>query len=107
MFANKTIEDNIAEVVSTIFRVPANGKPITAFQMSGMPSEVVNSVASVLCRLAFDLAIWSKSKIQTLVVCEEAHRYIPPTSPPASRRPARPSRASPRKAANTASIWAS
>ncbi|MFZ2101832.1 MAG: DUF87 domain-containing protein, partial [Oricola sp.] len=77
MFLNKTIDDNIAEVVSTIFRVPANGKPITAFQMSGMPSEVVNSVASVLCRLAFDLAIWSRSKIQTLVVCEEAHRYIP------------------------------
>ncbi|WP_421859265.1 ATP-binding protein [Oricola sp.] len=77
MFANKTIEDNIAEVASTIYRVPANGKPITAFQMSGMPSEVVNSVASVLCRLAFDLAIWSRSRIQTLVVCEEAHRYIP------------------------------
>ena len=77
MFANKTIEDNIAEVASAIYRVPANGKPITAFQMSGMPSEVVNSVASVLCRLAFDLAIWSKSRIQTLVVCEEAHRYIP------------------------------
>jgi DNA helicase HerA-like ATPase len=77
MFANRTIEDNIVDVVSTIFRVPANGKPITAFQMSGMPSEVVNSVASVLCRLAFDLAIWSKSRIQTLVLCEEAHRYIP------------------------------
>ncbi len=77
MFVRKTIDDNIADVVSTIFRVPANGRPITAFQMSGMPSEVVNSVASVLCRLAFDLAIWSKSKIQTLVVCEEAHRYIP------------------------------
>jgi len=77
MFVRKTIDDNMSDVVSTIFRVPANGKPITAFQMSGMPSEVVNSVASVLCRLAFDLAIWSQSKIQTLVVCEEAHRYIP------------------------------
>jgi DNA helicase HerA-like ATPase len=77
MFVNRTIDDNIEEVVSTLFRVPSNGKPITAFQMSGMPSEVVNSVASVLCRLAFDLAIWSKSKIQTLVICEEAHRYIP------------------------------
>ncbi|WP_197945346.1 ATP-binding protein [Oricola thermophila] len=77
MFARKSIEDNMNEVVSTLYRVPAHGKPITAFQMSGMPSEVVNSVASVLCRLAFDLAIWSQSKIQTLVVCEEAHRYIP------------------------------
>ncbi|MEM7461031.1 MAG: ATP-binding protein, partial [Pseudomonadota bacterium] len=35
------------------------------------------SVASVLCRLAFDVALASNSKVKTLVVCEEAHRYIP------------------------------
>ena len=44
---------------------------------NGIPSEVVNSVASVLCRMAFDIALASNSKVKTLVVCEEAHRYIP------------------------------
>ena len=77
MFANTTIEDNFDSVLGTIFRVPANGRPITAFQLSGIPSEVVNAVVSVLCRLSFDLAVWSDSKIKTLVLCEEAHRYIP------------------------------
>lgn len=77
MFANTTIEDNLDSVLSTIFRVPANGRPITAFQLSGIPSEVVNAVVSVLCRMSFDLAVWSDSKIKTLVLCEEAHRYIP------------------------------
>lgn len=77
MFANTTIEDNLGTVLSTIFRVPAQGRPITAFQLSGIPSEVVNVVVSVLCRLAFDLAVWSDSQIKTLVLCEEAHRYIP------------------------------
>ncbi len=77
MFANTTIEDNLDTVLSTIFRVPANGRPITAFQLSGIPSEVVNAVVSVLCRMAFDLAVWSDSKVKTLVLCEEAHRYIP------------------------------
>ncbi|MEM5501046.1 DUF87 domain-containing protein [Ahrensia kielensis] len=77
MFSNKAIEDNLDGVLSTIFRVPANGKPITVFQLNGIPSEVVNAVVSVLCRLAFDLAVWSDSKIKTLVLCEEAHRYIP------------------------------
>jgi uncharacterized protein len=77
MFSQKTMEDSIISTVSHIFRIPQNGKPICAFQLSGIPSEVVNSVASILCRLAFDLAMWSEGTIQTLVVCEEAHRYIP------------------------------
>ena len=77
MFSQKTVDDSIIATVSHIFRIPQNGKPICAFQLSGIPSEVVNSVASILCRLAFDLAMWSDGTIQTLVVCEEAHRYIP------------------------------
>jgi uncharacterized protein len=77
MFGAKTVDDNIDSIIRHIFRIPQNGKPICAFQLSGIPSEVVNSVASILCRLAFDLALWSEGTIQTLVVCEEAHRYIP------------------------------
>ncbi len=77
LFSAHNAKDRIAEVLSEVYRVPMNGKPITVFQMSGIPSEVVNSVASVLCRLAFDMALASDSKVKTLVVCEEAHRYIP------------------------------
>lgn len=80
MFGAKTVEDNIDGIIRHIFRIPQNDKPICAFQLSGIPSEVVNSVASILCRLAFDLALWSEGTIQTLVVCEEAHRYIPANS---------------------------
>ncbi|GAB1582428.1 ATP-binding protein [Phyllobacterium phragmitis] len=77
MFAASTIADTMRQTISRIFRVPQDGRPICVFQLSGLPSEVVNAVASVLCRLAFDLAASSDGKIQTLVVCEEAHRYIP------------------------------
>ena len=77
MFSNHTISDNIAEVISEIFRIPGDGKPITSFQLSGIPSEVVNSVASVLCRMAFEIALWSNGKMRILVLCEEAHRYVP------------------------------
>jgi len=31
---------------------------------------------SVLCRLAFDFALWSDGAAPLLVVCEEAHRYV-------------------------------
>lgn len=69
--------DRLSSVVSNLFRVPIDGKPICVVEMSGLPSEVVSSVVSVICRMAFDLAISSQGGIETLVVCEEAHRYIP------------------------------
>lgn len=77
MFSNNTISDTIMETIAHIFRVPGDGRPISTFQLSGIPSEVVNSVASVLCRMAFEIALWSNGAIHMLVVCEEAHRYIP------------------------------
>ncbi len=77
MFSSKTINDTFAAVISDIFRIPGKGKPITSFQLSGIPSEVVNSVASVLCRIAFEIALWSDGAIRILVLCEEAHRYVP------------------------------
>jgi len=69
--------DIMEAIIAKIFRVPMEGKPICVLEMSGLPTEVVNSVVSVLSRLAFDIAINSDGGIQTLVVCEEAHRYIP------------------------------
>jgi DNA helicase HerA-like ATPase len=77
MFGGKTVGDSLLPILSHIFRMPQNGKPICVFEMSGLPSEVVNAVVSVMCRMAFDLGISSEGTIQTLVVCEEAHRYIP------------------------------
>lgn len=77
MFSNNTISDTIMETIAHIFRIPGDDRPISTFQLSGIPSEVVNSVASVLCRMAFELALWSNGAIHMLVVCEEAHRYVP------------------------------
>lgn len=76
MFSSNTISDTILETIGTIFRIPGDGKPVTTFQLAGIPSEVVDSVASVLCRMAFEIALWSEGAIKILVVCEEAHRYI-------------------------------
>ncbi|MBB4103400.1 ATP-binding protein [Allorhizobium borbori] len=77
MFSNNTISDTIMETIAQIFRIPGDDRPISTFQLAGIPSEVVNSVASVLCRMAFELALWSNGAIHMLVVCEEAHRYVP------------------------------
>ena len=77
MFGSHDASDRMDGVLGQIFRVPMNGKPISVFQLSGIPSEVVDSIVSVICRLAFELALASDAQVKTLVVCEEAHRYIP------------------------------
>jgi len=38
---------------------------------------VIDSVVSVLCRMAFDFGLWSDGAAPLLFVCEEAHRYAP------------------------------
>jgi len=76
MFDNANVGgDTMAEVLSQLFRMPANGRPMTIMQLAGFPAEVVDGVMSVLCRMAFDFGLWSEGAIQLLFVCEEAHRY--------------------------------
>ena len=77
MFSSNTITDTILDTIARIFRIPGDGRPVTTFQLAGIPSEVVNSVASVLCRMAFEIGLWSNGGVHMLVVCEEAHRYVP------------------------------
>ena len=77
MFSQRTVEDTMIDVIGRLFRVPADGKPITIMEIAGFPTEVVDALVSVLCRLAFDFNVWSNGALPLLVVCEEAHRYIP------------------------------
>jgi uncharacterized protein len=78
MFENATVGgDTMAEILSSLFRLPIEGKPMTIMQLAGFPAEVVDSVVSVLCRMAFDFGLWSDGIAPLLFVCEEAHRYAP------------------------------
>ncbi|RDJ23234.1 DUF87 domain-containing protein [Bosea caraganae] len=77
MFARANMIESMSPVIGQVFRIPQHGKPITVFQLAGLPSEVVNSVASVLARISFDLAMWSQGSYEILLLCEEAHRYVP------------------------------
>ena len=80
MFGSLTVYDGMTQVLGRIFRVPVNNKPITILELAGIPSEVVNVVVSVLCRLTFDFALWSEGQVPVTLVCEEAHRYVPANS---------------------------
>ncbi|MFN2260309.1 MAG: ATP-binding protein [Parasphingopyxis sp.] len=79
MFSGMLVADTMPEFVAKIFRLPAHGKPISIVDVSGVPSDITSVVVAVLSRMVFDYAIWSRNEAQrpVLLVCEEAHRYIP------------------------------
>lgn len=79
MFSGMLVADSMGAFIGKIFRLPAKGKPISIIDVSGVPTDIVAVVVAVLSRLVFDYAIWSRSEAQrpVLLVCEEAHRYIP------------------------------
>ena len=79
MFSSLVVRDSLADLLSRLLRIPVDGKPITIMDLSGVPSEIVDVVVSVLSRMVFDFSLWSmKDKtVPVLLVCEEAHRYVP------------------------------
>jgi DNA helicase HerA-like ATPase len=80
MFGSLTVYDSMAQIMGRIFRVPVNDKPITILELTGLPTEIINVVVSVLCRMTFDFALWSEGQVPVMLVCEEAHRYVPANS---------------------------
>lgn len=77
MFGSLTVQDTMVDVLSRLFRIPVDGRPISILELGGLPSEVINVVVSVLARLAFDFGLYSGGRVPITFVCEEAHRYVP------------------------------
>ncbi|MCC5978147.1 MAG: DUF87 domain-containing protein [Salinarimonas sp.] len=78
MFADANIGgDTMLETLDGLFNLTDPNRRMTVMQLAGLPAEVVDSVVSVLARLAFELGLWSAGAVPLLFVCEEAHRYAP------------------------------
>lgn len=79
MFSGMLVADTMASFLQRVFRLPGDGKPISIIDVSGVPSDITSVVVAMLARMTFDFAIWSRNEPQRpiLLVCEEAHRYIP------------------------------
>ncbi|HEY8434927.1 MAG TPA: DUF87 domain-containing protein [Sphingomicrobium sp.] len=79
MFSGMLVSDSMPGLIAKLFRLPSHGKPISIVDVSGVPSEITSVVVSILARMVFDYAIWSRTEAQRplLLVCEEAHRYVP------------------------------
>ena len=76
---DENVTDDLKDIVGQYLRIPVSDKPLSIIDLSGVPSDVVDVVVSVLCRMIFDFAVWSPRPVQVpiVLVCEEAHRYAP------------------------------
>ena len=77
MFGSLTVQDNLTELLSELFRIPVAGRPVSVIELGGLPTEVVQVVVSVVSRLAFEFGLWSNGAAPIALICEDAHRYAP------------------------------
>ena len=79
MFSGLQINDTLAQLLSEMLRMPAHGRPVSIIDLSGVPSDITNAVVALISRLVFDFAVWTPQteRRPILLVCEEAHRYVP------------------------------
>ncbi len=79
MFSGMLVGDTMAEFISKLFRLPSRGRAISIIDVSGVPSDITSTVVAVLSRMVFDFAVWAREEKTRpiLLVCEEAHRYVP------------------------------
>ncbi len=105
MFENANVGgDTMAAVLSRLFRLEDDGRPITVLRLASLPGEAVDAVVCVVLRLAFEFGLWSDGALPLLVVCEEAHRYASADPAVVLRPPAARYHVLPRKDANTECI---
>jgi DNA helicase HerA-like ATPase len=81
MFSSNSIvvRDTLSEVVASLLRIPGNRRPMSIVDLSGLPSDVTDLVVSLIARMVFSVALWGERELvpPVLLVCEEAHRYVP------------------------------
>jgi len=72
---------SLGELLTTMFGSNEASK-ITIMDVSGVPFDIVNTVVSLMARLAFDFNFWNinRRECPILLVFEEAHNYLSTTT---------------------------
>ena len=71
-------QDDFSRIIKQFLR---DDKPVCIIDMSGVPNEIAGVTGSAIARTMFALKIWQtveeRKESPVLIVCEEAHRYVP------------------------------
>ena len=70
--------DQLADVMGQFMGA---GDPLRIVDLSGVPNEVAGTASAAIARLLFSAKVWQQDderrRSPVLLVCEEAHRYVP------------------------------
>jgi hypothetical protein len=69
---------SMEEFLARILRLPAQGRPLSIIDLSGMPSGIIQTIVGLIARITLDFAIWARDESMQpiLLICEEAQRYL-------------------------------
>lgn len=76
-------DPELPEIIGQFVAEGAEGeqKDVRIVDISGLPNEVAGPLAAVIARLLFQYKVWQtreeRERDPVLLVCEEAHRYVP------------------------------
>lgn len=74
--------DGESDPISTVFdQVMHRDSKLIVVDLSGVPNEIAGTASAALVRTLFSIKIWQRDEERksspVLLICEEAHRYIP------------------------------
>jgi DNA helicase HerA-like ATPase len=79
--ADSSLEKIIAQLVGKLTDASGEINDIRILDISGLPNEVAGPLAAMLARLLFQYKLYQttheRERDPVLLVCEEAHRYVP------------------------------
>jgi DNA helicase HerA-like ATPase len=68
-------------VASAFAQLVGSGHPVRIVDLSGVPNEIAGTASAAIARTLFALKVWQtaaeRAMSPVLLVCEEAHRYVP------------------------------
>jgi len=71
----------ISVIISQFIGTMPKDKDIRVIDISGLPNEVAGLLTAIIARILFQYKLWQnkeeRKKDPLLLVCEEAHRYVP------------------------------
>lgn len=70
--------DPLGEIIGQLLN---DGPPVRIVDLSGVPNEIAGTASAAIARILFSLKVWQtveeRASSPVLLVCEEAHRYVP------------------------------
>lgn len=73
--------DDVDPLTIIVKQFLGDSNPIRIVDLSGVPNEVAGAASSAIARTLFSIKLWQtrseREKNPVLLVCEEAHRYVP------------------------------